>query len=73
MELNKPPKVANVLVFQDHFIKHIVAYMTPNQTTKTVTKYLYQGYITIFRTPARLLSDQGSNFSSSIIGEIVNS
>ena len=43
LELNRPPKVGNVLVFQDHFMKHIMAYMTPNQTAKTVTKFLYQG------------------------------
>ena len=28
-ELNKLPKVTNVLVFKDHFTKHIMAYMTP--------------------------------------------
>ena len=37
LELNRPPKVMNVLAFQDHFMKNIMAYMTPNQTTKTVT------------------------------------
>ena len=57
LELNRLPNVANVLVFQDHFMKHIMAYMTPNQTTKTVSKFLYQGYISIFGAPARLLSD----------------
>ena len=25
LELNRPPKVANVLVFQDHFTKHVMA------------------------------------------------
>ena len=30
MELNKPPKVVNFLVFQDHFTKHIMAYVTSN-------------------------------------------
>ena len=24
---------------------HVMAYMTPNQTAKTITKFLYQGYI----------------------------
>ena len=57
MELNQPPRVVNVLVFQDHFMKHIMAYVTPNQTTKMVTKFLYQGYISIFRAPARVLSN----------------
>ena len=70
MELNRLPKVANVLVFQDHFTKHIMAYVTPDQTAKTVIKFLYQGYISIFRTLARLLSNIGMNFMSSIIGEM---
>ena len=70
MELNRPSKVANVLVFQDHFTKHIMAYVTPEQTTKTVTKFLYQGYILISGTPARLLSDWGVNFMSSIIDKM---
>ena len=70
MELNRLPKVVNILVFQDHFKKHVMAYMTPNQTAKTVAKCLYQGYILIFGAPARLLSDCGANFMSNIISEI---
>ena len=57
LELNQLPRVANVLVFQDHFTKHILAYVTPDQTVKTITKFLYGGYISIFGAPARLLSD----------------
>ena len=57
MELNQLPGVANILVFQDHCTKHILAYVTPNQTAKTVAKFLYGGYISIFGTPARLLRD----------------
>ena len=70
MELSRAPKVTNVLVFQDHFTKHIMAYLPPNQTAKTVAKFLYQGYTSIFGAPARLLSDQGANFMSSIIDEM---
>ena len=44
--------------------------MIPNQTAKTVTKFLYQGYISIIGAPARLLSDQGANFISSIIDNL---
>ena len=54
LELNRLLKVANVLVFQDHFMKHVVAYVTPDQTAKTVTNFLYQGYISIFGTLASL-------------------
>ena len=51
-------------------MKHVMAYVTPNQTTKTVAKFLYQGYISIFTAPARLLSDWGANFMSSIIDKM---
>ena len=40
LELHKSPRVANVLVFQDHFTKHVLAYVTPDQTAKTVAKFL---------------------------------
>ena len=70
MELNQPPRVTNILVFQDHFMKHIMAYVTPDQTVKTVANFLHQGYISIFGAPAKLLSDWGANFMSSIIDKM---
>ena len=70
LELNQPPKVANVLVFQDHFTKHVLAYINPDQTAKTVAKFLYQGYISIFGVPAGFLSDRGANFMSSVIDKM---
>ena len=70
MELNQSPRVANILIFQDHFTKHVLAYVTPNQTAKTIAKFLYGGYISIFGAPARLLSDRGTSFTRSIIEEL---
>ena len=70
LELNQSPRVTNILVFQDHFMKHVFVYVTPNQTTKTIAKYLYQGYISIFGVPARLPSDRGAKFISSVINEM---
>ena len=58
------------MVFQDHFTKHIMAYVTPDQTAKMVTRFPYQGYISIFGAPARLLSNWGANFMSGIIDEL---
>ena len=69
-ELNRPPKVLNILVFQEHFMKHVMVYVTPNQTDKTVAKFQYQGYISIFRAQARLLGDWGTKFMSNIIDEM---
>ena len=70
LDVNQLPRVANVLVFQDHLTKHILACVTLNQTVKTVAKFLYGGYISIFGTMARLLSDRGTSFTSSIIEEL---
>ena len=44
--------------------------MTPSQTAKTIAKFLYGGYISIFGAPARLLSDRGTSFTISIIEEL---
>ena len=70
LEPNQSPRVANVLVFQDHFTKHVLVYMTPDQTVKTIAKFLYGGYISIFGSLARLLSDRGASFRSSVIEEM---
>ena len=70
LELNQLPRVTNILVFQDHFTKHVLAYVTPDQTAETIAKFLYGGYISIFGTPARLLSDRGTRFTSNIIEEL---
>ena len=34
LELNQSPRVANVLVFQDHFTKHVLVYVTPIKLQK---------------------------------------
>ena len=55
MELDQPPHMVNVLVFCDHFKRHIMAYVTPDQVAKIVPKFLWQGYISIFKALAKLL------------------
>ena len=70
LEPNQAPRVTNILVFQDHFMKHVLAYMTPDQTAKTVAKFLYGAYISIFGDLARLLSDRDASFMSSVIEEM---
>ena len=62
--------MVNLLVFCNHFMRHIMAYMIPNQTAKTITKFLWQGYILIFGTLAKLLSDWGANFENNIIKDL---
>ena len=39
MELDQSPRVANVLVFQDHFTKHVLAYVTPIKLQKPLLNF----------------------------------
>ena len=41
LELNQSSRVTNVLVFQDHFTKHVLAYVTPDQTVKILQLNFY--------------------------------
>ena len=50
--------------------KHLLAYAAPDQTAKTIAKFLYGVYISIFGALARLLSDRGASFMSSVIEEM---
>ena len=72
MELDQAQNVMNLLVFCNHFMKHVMAGVIPDQTAKTVAKLLWQGYISIFGALAKLLSDQGANFESNIIRELMS-
>ena len=70
MELDQSPNMVHILVFCGHFTKHIMVFVTTNQTAKTIAKFLWEGYILIFRAPPKLLSDQRAIFESNIIREL---
>ena len=70
MELNKPPVVKNVLVMTDHFTRYALAVVTKDQMAKTVVKVFYEHFIVVFRAPAKLLSDRGVNFMSTLVEEL---
>ena len=48
----------------------MLAYVAPDQTAKTIAKFLYGAYISIFGAPARLLNNRGASLTSSVIGEL---
>ena len=70
MELNKPPGVKNVLVITDHFMRYAMAFVTKDQTAKTVARVLYEWFIAVFGAPAKLFSDRGANFTSRLVKEL---
>ena len=65
--LKEEPVIHNVVVLQDHFSKNIVAYVVKDQTARTATETLRNGYFGLFRAPAYLVSDQGKAFTGHII------
>ena len=70
MELNKPSVVKNVLVMTDHFTRYALAVVAKDQMTKTVAKVFYECFIVVFGAPAKLLSDRGANFMSTLVEEL---
>ena len=65
--LKEDPVIRNVLVLQDHFSKYIVAYVVKDQTARTATETLRNGYFGLFGAPAYLVSDQGKAFTGHVI------
>ena len=57
MEINKPPSIKNILIMMDHFTHYALAIIMKDQMAKTVAKELYERFIAVFGTPAKLLSD----------------
>ena len=63
--LNELPKVEHILVIVDHFMIY-----TRYQKAPTGTKTLYEGFISIFGEPKRILTDQGKAFTSEVVEQL---
>ena len=70
MELNNPPGVKNVLIITNHFMQYAMAFVTKDQTAKTVARALNKQFNTVFGAPAKLLHHRGANVTSRLVEEL---
>lgn len=63
--------VANVLVVTDHFTRYAQAYPAKDQKAVTVAKILWEKFFVYYGLPARIHSDQGRDFESKLIKELL--
>ena len=67
MATQEKPVIKNVLVVVDHFTQYVQAFVTRNQTARTTAWVLYNEYFSVFGFLQRLMSDQGTGFTSKVI------
>ena len=63
--------ISNVLVVSDHFTRYGQAFPTRNQKAQVVAKVLVEKYFLHYGLPARIHSDQGRDFESRLIKELL--
>ena len=68
--LHEEPIIRNVLVMQDHFSKHVVAYLVKDQKARTAAEALCSRYFGLFGAPAYLLSDKGKSFTATVVEDL---
>ena len=68
--LHEEPVIRNVLVMQDHFSKHVVAYVVKDQKARTAAEALHSRYFGWFGAPACLLSDKGKSFTATVVEDL---
>ena len=62
---------ANILVVTDHFSRYAQAYPTKDQRAVTVANVLVEKFFVHYGLPARIHSDQGRDFESRLIQELL--
>lgn len=63
----------NVLVITDHYTRYAQAFPTKDQKSATVAKVLLEKYFVHYGLPRRMHSDQGRDFESRLIHELLSS
>ncbi len=63
--------ISNVLVVTDHFTRYAQAFPTKSQKAHVVAKVLIEKYFIHYGLPSRIHSDQGRDFESRLIRELL--
>uniref|UniRef100_A0A672FVG2 Gypsy retrotransposon integrase-like protein 1 n=1 Tax=Salarias fasciatus TaxID=181472 RepID=A0A672FVG2_SALFA len=63
--------ISNVLVVTDHFTRYAQAFPTKSQKAHVVAKILTEKYFVHYGLPSRIHSDQGRDFESRLIRELL--
>ena len=69
-DLRKKPKMKNILIIVNHFMRFVQAYITKDQTTHTMARILYDKYFVVFGFPRHLMSDQARAFCGNMISQM---
>ncbi|KAL2100544.1 hypothetical protein ACEWY4_002305 [Coilia grayii] len=64
-------KTVDVLVVTDHFSKLALAFPCRNQSAKQVARCLWDKFFCIYGFPQRIHSDQGANFESRLLKDLL--
>ena len=64
-------KEENILVVTNHFTCYTQEYVTPSQMAQTSAKTLWDNFIIHYRLPEKILSDQGRNFETKLIANLL--
>jgi hypothetical protein len=59
-----------VVVFMDYFTRYCMAFAVPDMKATTIASLLVNHVVAYHGCPVRLLSDQGSNFLSTLVAEV---
>lgn len=68
---NSSGRSVDVLVITDHFTKLAHAFPCKDQSAKQVARLLWDRYFCVYGFPERIHSDQGANFESQLIHDLL--
>lgn len=63
--------ISNVLIVTDHFTRYVQAFTTEDQKALTAAKVLFKKFFVHYGFPNRIHSDQGRDFESQVIKELL--